>query len=334
MRALMLTGPGNASVTDVDDPTPGPGQVVISVHGCGICGTDRHLFEGGHPHARYPLVPGHEFFGAVHEVGEPNAQLTVGTRVAVNPSRFCGSCRPCLEGRTNLCDSKGGYGIAFDGGFAELALVDSRYCIPVPDEVDDRRLVLAEPLACVLHAVDRLTDPRPTNALIVGAGPIGLLMAAVLRAQGTTEIAVVDRDSERQQLARDRLLDSEVLGIDELGSHVSRWDLVVDATGSTAAIEAAIGLVRKGGTMLVMGVPPTADTVQLRMSDYVVSEKNLITSFSLANSFGRSVDLLADPGFDIPELVTSVLGLEQFEDGLRRLGAPNSLKVMISPVSA
>ena len=157
MRALVLDHPGSFRVADVPDPEPGRGEIVVRVECCGICGTDLHILAGEFPPAPYPLVPGHEFAGQVVARGADVApDLPDGTRVAVDPSLFCGWCRRCRAGRGNLCENWGAIGDTVSGAFAEYVAVPAVNAYRLPDHLDGQYGAMAEPLSCAVHGVRRL----------------------------------------------------------------------------------------------------------------------------------------------------------------------------------
>lgn len=156
MRAVVVTAPGSAVLTDLPDPQAGPGEVVVRVTSCGLCGTDMHILAGELPSARYPGVPGHELAGEIVAVGEGVTGLEAGTRVAVDPNMPCGTCDYCRIGRGNLCDDYSAIGVTQDGGFAELVAVPARCCYVLPDSLSPAAAALVEPLSCAVHGLNRL----------------------------------------------------------------------------------------------------------------------------------------------------------------------------------
>lgn len=333
MRGLVATAAGEFAVIELADPTPCSGEVIVEVAACGACGTDRHLLSGDHPHVRFPLVPGHEFYGRIVQIGSRlsgahQGSLHIDDWVAVNPSRYCDRCRPCLRGRPNLCDSKGGYGIAHNGGFAPYAAVRADYVHVLSGEVDDR-YVLAEPLACVLHASDVAGRVAGDNVLIFGAGPIGLLLAMVLADRGAANVSIVDVDDARVRLAR-QVVDGPVVA-DSVAVDRRQWDLVVDATGNVRALEQALPMVAKGGALLIVGVPGANARLSVPVAELLVAERRILTSFSLAHSFERALATLAADRYPVEKLLTERMPLALFESSLRQVENWKQLKTVVAP---
>ena len=201
MRAAMWHGPGDVRLQDVPEPgEPGPGQALIAVRYCGICGTDLHEFTegpvmirpGAHPltGARPPLVLGHELSGTVLAVGAGGPRDLVGRRVTADPCWSCGTCFWCLRGDYHICRIGGSVGLASDGALAPLVLVPAQGLVPLPDAVSDQTAALAEPLAVGLHAVRRGGVGVGDRVLVLGAGPIGAAVILAARAAGAAEIYV------------------------------------------------------------------------------------------------------------------------------------------------
>ena len=181
MRAIVLDRPGSFRVTEVPDPTPGPGQVVVKVDACGICGTDLHIMDGEFPPTPYPITPGHEFAGTIAAVGaDVTMDLPVGAPVAVDPSIYCGHCRRCRAGRANLCENWAAIGDTVDGAFAEYVAVPAANVYRLPAGFDGQTAAMVEPLACAVHGLRRLGPVFGDSVVLTGAGTMGLLLLQLL----------------------------------------------------------------------------------------------------------------------------------------------------------
>ncbi len=200
MKAAVVTAPGDWAVLDIADPVPGPGEVVVEVERCGICGTDLHVVDGDAGSLAYPVIPGHEFSAHVVALGAGVTHPALGTFVVVDPMVFCGHCVQCRSGWTNLCVTGGGLGTTADGAFARYVKVQANQCEPVPESVPAEWAPLTEPLSCVLHALDRIGPVLGTDTLVIGAGPAGLMLTRML-SLGGARVDVVERRPERLQSA-------------------------------------------------------------------------------------------------------------------------------------
>lgn len=328
MRALLLTNPNEWTIGEAPDPTYLEDEVVIEVAGCGVCGTDLHALAGNNPLVRFPAIPGHEFGGTVVTVGSKVDWLNVGDRVVVDPSRFCGHCPQCLAGRHNLCPNKGGYGSRFPGGFAERTAVRATSCVKVPESMPWEIALLAEPLACVIHGVERLGDFTGADAIVVGGGPIGMLTATLLRHKGAN-VALVEKSDLRRNLA----IRSEFSPVAASLSELARADaeIVVDATGVPSAIEEGFTKLRRGGTLLLMGVAKAGSTITLDPHRINWQELSILGSPALKHSFGRSVALLEHIGDEVKDLVTDNVPLAEFDHALELVRSQGSVKVLVRP---
>lgn len=329
MRAVVVTAPGSAVLTDLPDPQAGPGEVVVRVTSCGLCGTDMHILAGELPSARYPGVPGHELAGEIVAVGEGVTGLEAGTRVAVDPNMPCGTCDYCRIGRGNLCDDYSAIGVTQDGGFAELVAVPARCCYVLPDSLSPAAAALVEPLSCAVHGLNRLPRRPGSHYLIYGAGTMGLMMAAVVRQAGAASVSMVDPNEDRLAFAASFGADAVAPWAEELG-RPQGFEVVIDATGVIAAIEDGLGRVRKGGTFLQFGVTDAAATATFSPFRVYNREIDIIGSMAVHNSFQPAIDLLSS-GLDLDPLVSDVFPLDAFDDAVAAFRAGKGRKIQIAP---
>ncbi|HLK01850.1 MAG TPA: zinc-dependent alcohol dehydrogenase family protein [Streptosporangiaceae bacterium] len=332
MRALVLDRPGSFQVTDVPDPVPGIGQVIVKVACSGICGTDLHILDGEFPPTPYPIIPGHEFAGTVVARGPDipgHLHLPEGVWVAVDPSLLCGYCRRCRAGRNNLCENWAAIGDTVDGAFAEYVAVPAVNCYPLPDDLDPRYGAMAEPLACAVHGLRRLGPVLGGSVLIAGAGTMGLLLLQLLVHAGAGPVTVVDRVSERLDVARKLGAAHTLTSLDD--HNEATFDAAIDATGVAAVTEAVTGMVSPGGTMLVFGVSP-ADAL-MRVSPFRVynDEITITGSMAILRSFGPAVELLASGAVDPRPFLSDPLPLEQWGEAVAHVRAGEGIKWHIKP---
>ena len=253
MRAMVLDAAGTPlRATELPDPEPGSGQVLLRVRACGVCRTDLHIVDGELPKPSLPLVPGHQIVGEVVDGGE---RFAAGSRVGVPWLGWtCGECRYCLSGRENLCDRARFTGYDVDGGYAELVVADERFCLPVPDGYPDER---AAPLLCAgLIGYRALRLAGEAEALgLYGFGASAHLVCQVAVAQGMRVFAGTRAgDEESQELAR--ALGAAWAG-DASKGPPEELDAVVVFAPVGALVPAALGHVRKGGTVVCAGIHMT-----------------------------------------------------------------------------
>jgi 2-desacetyl-2-hydroxyethyl bacteriochlorophyllide A dehydrogenase len=337
MRAAIINKPGEVRVGIIPDPTPEPDQLIIRVRACGICGTDLHIAAGEFPPAPYPIVPGHEFAGEVVAVGSNIAQgidtrITIGTRVAVDPSLFCGHCTFCRIGHGNLCLNWGAIGDTVNGAFAEYVAVPAANAYTLPENISFREAALIEPISCAVHGIHRLNPRLGDTILIVGGGTMGLILLQLALRAGASRVAVMDLNRQRLGHA-DRLgahrtySDSHTLHAEEpLG-----FDCVIDATGVPLAIEGALESVKRGGKFMVFGVAPSEARISLSPFRLYNDEITVVGSMAILHSFGAAVDLLSSSAVDARSLLTQALPLEDFVHALNIVRKGEGIKTQILP---
>ncbi len=329
MRVATVERPGEVTTGERPDPRPGPGQVVVRVGACGICGTDLHIADGEFPPSPYPLVPGHEFSGEIVQTGPgPTADLRVGDRVAVDPSLFCGYCDACSAGRGNLCANWGAIGDTVDGAFAEYVSVPAGNCHRIPDSMSFREAALIEPLSCAVHGTRRIGVAAGEQFLLTGAGTMGLLLQQLLQ-RGGAHVTMVDYNTERLAIA-------DILGARATATSVAAldgrgFDAAVDVTGVPAAIEEAMATVRRGGRFLVFGVAPEEARVSVSPFRIYNDEITIVGSMAVLHSFRAARDLLVSGAVATAPLLTHALPLDRYPEALDLMRAGAGVKIQVVP---
>jgi 2-desacetyl-2-hydroxyethyl bacteriochlorophyllide A dehydrogenase len=334
VKAAVLTESGVLELVTLPDPRCAEDEVVVQVFACGICGTDRAIFRGEAP-ASLPLVLGHEFSGTVVEVGSAVSTLSVGQRVAVDPNVVDGACFFCRRGEPNLCSGLSPLGITRNGGFAELSAVPASNAYVLPHGVSLEAGSLVEPLACCVRGIDRAGIRVGDLVVVLGAGPIGCLLIQLAGLQGATTILAVEPDEARRRHALQAGA-GMVCEPAETGQVLRSMrstdgaDVVIEATGQTAAAQAALDLVRRGGTLLLFGVYP--EQSRLSVSPFRVNENELkiIGSLNNPNTHQRAIDLIASGRIALDGTVTHRLDLSELESAMDRGNFPGSGKVTIT----
>lgn len=335
MKALFKAAPqpGALELREVPRPTPRAGEVVLDVAGASICGSDLHIAQW-HPMAQWtvtPVIMGHEFAGVITEVGSDVDGLSVGDAVAVESVIWCGHCPRCREGKTNVCDNRKLFGLHVPGGLAEAIAVSARLVHRLPENLPTRYAALAEPATVALHAV-LLQPPKPGDVVLVtGPGPIGLLAGRIARAFGAhVLIAGTPADAARRlPAARDLGLEpldpSRPLG-DTLNAEV---DLVLEASGAGAALNAAMGAVKRGGGITLIGMP--SGSIEIDLAQALRGEIALRATYcGTWHDFERAIALIADGTIPAEALLAPYpldRALEAFEDA----AAQRVLKPLVQP---
>jgi 2-desacetyl-2-hydroxyethyl bacteriochlorophyllide A dehydrogenase len=330
MKAALITRPGAVEVVSVEDPAPGPRQVVVQVSACGLCGTDLHILQGEFA-PELPVIPGHEFAGEVVAVGTAVTELPVGARVAVDPSLFCFECHYCRIGRNNLCERWAAIGVTHPGGAAEFVAVPVANCMVLPETVRTEDAALIEPLSCAVRGYDILRARLASRVLIYGAGTMGLMMLQLAKATGAAGVDVVDVNAERLATAVQLGCSATAASADELDPPPHGWDLVVDATGNARAIQDALGRVGKGGTYLQFGVADYAARATIEPYRIYNQEITITGSMAVLHSFERAADLFATGVIDPEIFISDRLPLAAFPDAVARFRKGAGRKIQIQP---
>jgi L-iditol 2-dehydrogenase len=344
VEALVYHGPGDLRVEDRPTPRPGPGEAVLRVGACGICGTDLRIASGRH--RAYPpgtvRVPGHEVAGRIEAVGD-GVDLEEGQSAFVAPNVGCGTCRQCRAGRVNLCVRPEAIGIHRDGGFAErlllpASLLSQGNVLPVPEGADLRAVALVEPLACVLRG-SRACDVRAGDlVVIVGAGPVGLMHLLVARLARPGAVIVSQRSEERRRLAlawgADRAVAPENLPAavmdlsDEKGA-----DVVIVAAPSPEAQRQALEIAAPAARINFFGGLPRDGSV-VELDTNLIHYKELVVTGTTANTTEdcrRALELVLDGSIDTAALVSESYPLGAADAALADAGSGETLKVVIEP---
>ncbi len=334
MKAAFYQAPYTIDVREAPRPDAGPGEVVVRVAACGICGTDQHIFQGDF-FPSYPLIGGHELAGEVAAVGEGVDTVREGDRVAVDPSVFCGYCFFCQRGQGNHCLNWNAIGVTRNGGFAEYALAPKSNIYQIGD-MPYEEAAFIEPLSCVVYGLQRLRIPVGANALIYGAGPIGLLMLQLARHGGAGPTAVVDLRQEKLDVARSLGATDVVLGgagADDALRQISPlgFDVVIDCTGIPAVVEHMFSHVRDEGKLLFFGVNPTEARIQISPYDVYKKDLEIYGSFALRFTFHQTIALLESGAVDVKPLLSDRLPIERFAEALDLASSGEAFKVQIQP---
>ena len=338
MRASRLHGIRDIRLEDLPRPVPESGEVLLQVASVGVCGSDVHYYVHGRIGSQVvaePIIMGHEFSAWVAGLGDGVTGLELGQLVAVDPGISCGACEPCSQGHPNLCPHVRFCGTPpIDGVFAEYTVMPAENCFPLPEGMDAAQGALLEPLGIAIHAVD-LAHLRPGGTVaVLGAGPIGLLIAAVARAAGASEVYMTEPLADRRRFAVDYIADAAldpeqsdvVAGILDLtgGRGV---DVAFEAAGAPGTPQQAAAVTRIGGKVVVAGIP--ADGLMTLSAD-TVRHKGLTLKLvrRMKHTYPRAIRLVGTGQVDLEPLATHHLPLERvgeamemvagYEDGVLR----------------
>jgi L-iditol 2-dehydrogenase len=342
MRALLLSGYRRFELADLAAPEPAPGEILIQVAACGICGSDVHGYDGSSGRRVPPIVMGHEAAGTIVALGTGVTGFSVGDRVTFDSTVYCGECAYCCRGEINLCDRRQVLGVSCGdyrraGAFAEFIAVPARIVYRLPDNFVFAEAAMLEAVAVALHAVSLVPVPLGGSALVVGAGTIGVLVQQALRAAGCARVFVTDVDDARLQRSRElgatvaipagADFNDQLLELTD-GTGV---DIAVEAVGNNEGVNTAVASVRKGGSVVLVGNISAEVTVPLQK--VVTRQIRLQGSCASAGEYPRAIELLSTGAIRVKPLITAVAPLEEgplwFERLYRR--EPNLMKVVLTP---
>lgn len=351
MKAARFHGRGDIRVEDVPEPVVRPGTVAVEVEWCGICGTDLHEYLEGPifaptaeaPHAltgeSIPITLGHEFAGVVAEVGPGVDDVAVGDRVVVEPYIVCGRCDACTNGRYNVCATLGFVGLSGGGGgFSQYVVAARRWIHPLGDLGTDVG-ALVEPLAVAYHAV-RLSGARPEHsALVFGAGPIGLVTTAALKAAGVGQVVVVEpadvRKSKATVAGADVVLDPREVDVVATVTELTKGrgaDVSFECAGIDQVLKTAVQSTRAGGTCVNVAI--WGHEASVAMNDLVFREVRLIGSLAYADDHPATIEMVASGKVDPFQFITGRIELDDIvEQGFDALvhHKEENVKILVKP---
>ncbi|RMD92253.1 MAG: zinc-binding dehydrogenase [Alphaproteobacteria bacterium] len=328
MKAIRFPEKDRVEVADLPDPVAGPGDVVVRVRASGLCHTDLDVMHSNYGPSAFPVVPGHEYAGEVISIGAGVTNVAVGDRVVIDPNLECGECAACKRGWAHLCEHLGAYGVSTDGGFAELSGVRADRVHTIGDMPFDIA-ALAEPMGCVLNGLSPLEGRVIERAVIFGTGPMGLLMGLALKARGVADVAMVDLDPKRLELARGLGLSGVLSGSDELAALTHACDLAVDATGVPAVAAGLVNYVANGGAVSFFGVCPQDARIEVSPFEVFRRQLTLFGTHSLNHNIPEALETLAAIGPKVAGIVTHRLTLEEVAEVMAGHKPAGSLKIQM-----
>jgi L-iditol 2-dehydrogenase len=337
MKQAVMTAPGRIEIFDVPVPDLGTGQLLVRIKRIGVCGSDIHVYHGKHPYTSYPVVQGHEVSGVVEKVAPGVSGFSSGDPVTFQPQVACGKCYACTRGAYHICDSLKVMGFQTTGAASELFVVDAAKALHLPAGMSLEHGAMLEPLAVAVHALGRADGASGKKVLVLGAGPIGNLVAQAARGTGAADVLITDVSQFRLELARRCGIDGTVNPAEvDLGDEVRRRfgdgkaDLILECVGAQATIEQAVAVARKGTDIVVVGV--FGDRAGIDMGLVQNHELRLIGTLMYREADWREAIALAAAGkVSLEPLITHRFPLERYLDAYHLIEADRdrAMKVMI-----
>ena len=336
MKALRYLAPNIAKTEEIERPACGKDEALIRVHSAGICGTDLTIYAGKHPRAKAPLVMGHEFAGEIVEIRSSKnlSDLVVGDKVTAYPLLVCGQCWACKNGVSHVCRNLKLIGIDRDGAFAEFVNVPLDLIFKYPDELTYDQGALIEPLAVAVHAVEMAGETNWQTAVVIGSGPIGLLVAMCLRHAGIETIIISDinphrlKRSEKLGLKIFNSAEGDLVDFVNANTRDEGADIVFECAGSSPAALQACGLVRPRGKVVVVSTHKEPHAVDLQRINF--REITMIgTRVYTRSSYQKALQMIKDLPFD--NLISHRLDIDDAAKGLELMQRPEDVcKVIIN----
>lgn len=342
MKALLLSKYKQLEIADLPEPTAGPGEVLVRVAACGICGSDIHGYDGSSGRRIPPIVMGHEAAGKIAAIGPGVAGFSEGDRVTFDSTIYCGACSFCRRGEINLCDKRQVLGVSCGdysraGAFAEFIAVPSHLVYRLPDSISFEEAAMLEAVSVAIHAVSLAQVSPNSSSLVVGAGMVGLLIVQVLRAARCSRIFVADIDNFRLKIGKDVGAHITLSAKSDVAAQVGELtegagvDIAMEAVGHADSVKAAIESVRKGGTVVLVG--NIAPEVVFPLQKVVTRQIRLQGSCASAGEYPRAMELVASGAIQVKNLITAIAPLADGPLWFERLYTrePNLMKVVLTP---
>ena len=317
MKAAVFLGNRKIQIQEPAIPEPAADQVLIKITGCGVCGTDAHIFSGELDVAKPPVVIGHEITGIIEAIGSKVSGFRPGQTISVDPVIACGKCSYCHSGQPNLCRNRTTIGYVWDGGFQQYMVAPATHIYPISAEVGIKGGILVETLACVINGHNRLQPQAGKSALILGAGTVGCLWNQLLRQSPITHLLQTEIVPFRQQMAAelgaDHVINPRATNLAEavFSKFPEGVDYIIDATGDADAIAEALPLVRRGGTFMIFGVCAQNAKITISPFDIYEREMKIIASKMPPQTLDPAVRLIESGRINFDKLVTTIMPLEQ-----------------------
>lgn len=336
MKAAVYHGPGDLRVEEVPVRKLKDNEVKIQVKYCGICGTDIHIFHGdwGCCDVTPPLVPGHEFSGVVAEVGAGVKTVKVGDRVTGDPNDMCGECYFCKNGMQHFCKNNIGIGTTVDGGFAEYVIMREKQVYKVSDDLSFIEAAMAEPISCCLHGIDLCNIKAGDTVLVIGGGPIGMIMMQLAKNAGASKVIMSEPVEEKREqalkLGATKTIDPLHEDVEAvLAEYCENVNVVIECVGNVHTQADAVRFAGKGATIMYFGLAAPEESFPIRPDDIFKKELHITSSYINPYSFERAIQILESGTVELESLITNVVPLDDIADVFTKPEYRRTGKVMI-----
>ena len=338
MRSAVIEQAGSIHLKEVSMPELGDGEALIRVQYCGICGSDLHVMHGQHPTARFPVTPGHEFVGELVDIkGKGSEKFAIGDTVVAQPFFSCGNCEPCAQGHDNVCRDLHFMGAHCDGAFADYVKVLTRKMYKIPKSMDLELAALTEPVAVAVHDVRRSGLSVGQTALIIGGGPIGMLIGLVAKQAGARRVVISEINGFRRNFAEEMGFDSvdpTAPDFDEQLQALTEgkgFDVCFEVSGSKPGIATAVKYAAIGGMIMIVGMTKEPHPVDLSAMFAKELRMQGVRIHAQYNFIG-AIELLKSGVLNeqFHKLISRVFPFEQLEDAFHFAEVPGDyFKILV-----
>ena len=336
MKAAVYYGKQDLRVEEVPEKELKDNEVMIKVKYCGVCGTDIHIFngDGGSFAVTPPLIPGHEFSGVVAKAGAGVTSVKVGDRVSGDPNDMCGECYYCKNAMQHFCTNNIGLGTTVDGGFAEYVVIREKQVYKFSDELSFIEAAMAEPISCCLHGIDLCNIKSGDTVLVMGGGPIGMIMMQLAKNAGASKVILSEPVEEKRELAVKLGATKTINPIEEdvqavLDDYCANVDVVIECVGNIHTQEDAIKFAGKGATVMYFGLAAPDESLPLKPDDVFKKELKITSSFINPYTFERAIQVLESKAIDLESLITNIVPLDDIVDVFTKPEYRRTGKLMI-----
>lgn len=336
MKAAVYHGKQDLRVEDVPVRELKENEVLIKVKYCGVCGTDIHIFngDGGSFEVTPPLIPGHEFAGTVEKIGSAVTAVKVGDRVSADPNDMCGECYFCKNAMQHFCTNNIGVGTTVDGGFAEYVIIREKQVYKFADGLSFIEAAMAEPISCCLHGIDLCNIKSGDTVLVMGGGPIGMIMMQLARNAGASKVIMSEPVEEKRELAKKLGATLTINPLEEdveavLRDYCNNVNVVIECVGNIHTQADAIKFAGKGATVMYFGLAAPDESLPLKPDDVFKKELKITSSFINPYTFERAIQVLESKTVDLESLITNIVPLDEIADVFTKPEYRRTGKVMI-----
>jgi len=347
LQAAILTGTNKLELKKIDKPKVQPGSILIKILSCGVCGSDIRIFKSGNNRVKYPAIIGHEIAGEIVEIGKGvHAFWQIGDKVAIGADVPCGSCNWCQNGIANCCDKNYAMGYQFSGGYAEYCLLEPMVVkygpiTKISSDLDPDIATMSEPLACSINAFERVYFSLGKSVLIIGSGPIGIMLALLAKTIGASLITIADIDKERLASAGtiaepDQIINSSNEDLVKSGLKITKnqgFDAIFTACQSPEIQEQAMQLVAKRGFVnLFAGLPKTTRAISISSNNIHYKEAYITGSHgSTPRQHKTAVELIESKRINLAPLITHKFSLKEINKAFETASKKIGLRIIVKP---